>query len=206
MTLDRTQISVLERSAEALEAREVNPYFELKTDLSRRRIGNKQDFEKRYRRFYGLNVAGLTDVFLRIYFDALYSAKPGTTGWPDYPALLQRLHAIPNRKGKHALQSSFVSKLVASRDESWPLYDRHVSDLFGVRVPSTGSVAFRTQVLVAHLDFIKHKYLAWADGELAPALVRLKARIPELSRCHDIRICDFLVWRAGYKKMTAGVA
>jgi hypothetical protein len=205
VSLARSQIHILERSAQALEAREVKPYFELKSLLSRTSLPDQQRFEKDYCRFYGLNIAGLTDQFLRVYFDALYSAKPTSTGWPDYLALLRKLHVIPNRKGKESLQSSFVSKLVASKDEAWPLYDRHVANFFGLFVPRSGSLAFRAYVLVAHLEVIKQRYLAWAEDELAPALARLRRRIPELAGCHDIRVCDFLVWRAGNKKLAEGI-
>jgi hypothetical protein len=205
MSLDRTQVGVLKHSADALEAREVKPYFELKAHLSKQPMRDRREFEKDYCRFYGLNIAGLTEGFQRSYFDALYLAKPGVEGWPDYPALLRKLHAIPNRRGKATLQSSFVSKLVASRDESWPLYDRHVANFFGVFVPSTGSVTFRAQVLISHLEFIRQRYATWSKNDLATTLALLKTRIPELRGCQDIRICDFLVWRAGNKKMTAGV-
>lgn len=205
MSLARSQVRVLERSARALAAAEVAPYFALKAQLSRQPLPNRQKFEKDYCRFYGLNVAGLTDRFLRTYFDTLYAATPASAGWPDYPGLLQALHAIPNRKGKESLQSSFVSKLVASKDETQPLYDRHVANFFGLFVPGTGSVVFRAQLLVSHLELIKQTYLAWADDELAPTLERLRKRIPELAGCDDVRVFDFLVWRAGNKKLTDGV-
>lgn len=205
MNLAHSQIRILERSAQALETREVKPYFELKALLSRPSLPNRQRFEKDYCRFYGLNIAGLTDRFLRVYFDALYGATPTSAAWPDYLALLWKLHAIPNRKGNESLQSSFVSKLVASKDEAWPLYDRHVANFFGLFVPSAGSVVFRAQVLVAHLETIKHRYLAWSSGELAPVLALLRTRIPELTGCHDVRVCDFLVWRAGNRKLAEGI-
>jgi hypothetical protein len=205
VSLARSQIRILERSAQELKAREVKPYFELKSLLSGPSVPDRQRFEKDYCRFYGLNIAGLTDRFLRVYFDALYSAKPTSAGWPDYLALLRKLHAIPNRKGKESLQSSFVSKLVASKDEAWPLYDRHVANFFGLFVPNTGSVVFRAQLLVAHLELIKQRYLAWAGGDLAPVLAGVRMRIPDLASCHDIRVCDFLVWRAGNKKLAEGI-
>lgn len=205
MTLESAQIGVLEFSARELLIEDVAPYFRLRSFLSQSSPRDRKVFEREFARFYGLNAAGVSDRFRRAYFDELYAADPASNDWPNYHALLERLYAIPNRRGKRVLQSSFVSKLVAAKDESKPLFDIHVARFFGFSIPSVGSTGYRAEMLTSHLDYIGRAYRRWARTELSRTLQVLRKRIPELRNCNDVRLCDFLVWTAGRKKLTNGV-
>ncbi|HEY5550376.1 MAG TPA: hypothetical protein VIK52_00705 [Opitutaceae bacterium] len=206
MSLARSQVQALQLAAELLKPGEVSRYFELKAALARPSAHDREQFERVFSHHYRLNMAGLTDRFRQEYFDALFTADPSSESWPDFRGLLEKFQAIPNRKGMASLQCSFVSKLVASRDESWPLYDRHVGNFFGLFVPNVGSVPYRAEILIGQLEFIRQKYLGWSALDLAHALATLRTRIPALVECHDVRVVDFLVWTAGNEKLTNNVA
>src|SRR5688572_17165467 len=101
---------------------------------------SRGEFERTFCSFYGLKAGGLTDKFRQRYFDLLFGLKLSPGSQPPYEKLLLELHAIKRHKGDLVLPASFVSKLVALHDDSRPLFDRHVSNFFGVAMPALGSL------------------------------------------------------------------
>ena len=194
MSLEELRLRALRRAARLLDERSLKRYFELRQHLLQKK-SHRKEFEKAFMAFYKLNNARLGKPLLKKYFDLLFDADPGASGWPDFAPILKAL--------KPRFQASFASKLVATRDESWPMFDRHVANFFGVKIPATGSEHYRTAVLTSHLSTIRKTYIAWANGALKEELERLRARIPDLATAHPVRLCDFLVWTAGRKNLTA---
>jgi hypothetical protein len=95
-----------------------------------------------------------------------------------------------------------VSKLVAIHDESRPLYDRHVRNFFGIWKPGIGSTDFQISGFIKNLSLIQQEYQSWSsDDDFKIILNCAQNKIPELKKCHENRICDFLVWTAGRNKL-----
>lgn len=204
MSFLQHQLDLVSRGAAHIMESEVAPYFALRAMLSRNEAHERPLFRKQFTTFYGLNAAGVTDTFKTRYFELLFGLKLDPRVPPPYEALLLDLHRIKRRKGDNVLAASFVSKLVAMHDESRPLFDRHVSHFFGVDVPSAGPLEFRIAGFVANLDAIRGHYLAWSKRkEFLSVVASLRERIPCLTSCHDVRICDFLVWTVGRRRIGA---
>lgn len=171
-------------------------YFALRQLLADPRPKAREQFATRFASYYRLRSAGLTAEFIQLYFKRLFECSPVGVADP-YTELLRELYDFPRRQGDRALQSSFVSKLVAVHDESRPIYDSHVANFFGMNVPRVGSVSFRIAVFVRNLARIQVDYESWARDPRFRRIGRaFFAKHPGVN-CHPTRICDFLVWTIG---------
>jgi hypothetical protein len=198
---NRYQLILLGEATMHMEETNVSPYLMLKHLLTKKPAGFQADFRRIFESYYGLNAGGVTDAFKDRYFGLLFGLE--IQGHDDpYTPILMELYAIPRRKGDKALQCSFVSKLVAIHDESCPIFDRHVSDFFGITVPSNGSVDFRVAGFLANLKYLRQTYESWSeDSEFQKILLAVNQKHPYLKGCTTPRIADFLVWTVGRNKL-----
>lgn len=195
------QLILLGEATKRLEETNVSPYLMLKNLLIKKPAGFQADFRRIFESYYGLNAGGVTDAFKDRYFELLFGLEIQGHDDPHAPILME-LYEIPRRKGDKALQCSFVSKLVAVHDESYPIFDRHVSDFFGISVPSNGSVDFRVAGFLANLRYLRETYECWSkDSEFQKVLSTVRQRHPCLKGCTAPRIADFLVWTVGHNKL-----
>ena len=178
-------------------------YLDLKELLRDDSASARELFQDRFTGIYGLNVRGLTDAFKKRFFEILFDDKTCGDGQPDYGAILTQLSRFKRKTGSRALPLSFVSKLVAMRDESRPIYDRHVLAFFGAKIPGPAvAKQVRIEAFVAFLEAVASDYRAWAtDKRIRPILARFKARDERLQNCDVVRLMDFLVWKVGNQKL-----
>lgn len=179
------------------------PYLELKDLLPDASPQARRRFRSLFTKHCGLNVGGLTDAFKDRFFEILFGDNVITDGQPNFAAILNDLSTIPRRQGDCAMPFSFVSKLVAIRQESSPIYDRHVLRFFGIQAPAASlPKPLRIQWFVRLLSQVAADYTEWTqDQRVAPTLGRLKARDPRLTSCDAVRLIDFLVWKVGSQKL-----
>ncbi len=197
---NRYQLRLLGEAIKHLEQKDISPYFELKRVLAEKPTGFQTKFRQIFESYYGLNAAGVTNDFRDRYFGLLFGLEIQDDD--PYTPILLELYEIPRHKGDKALQCSFVSKLVAIHDESHPIFDRHVSDFFGINVPSNGSVDFRIAGFLANLEYLRKTYECWTeDAEFQKILLTVKQTHPYLNGCTTPRIADFLVWTVGRNKL-----
>lgn len=200
MNYNATHWYLLEKAAERIRPTDFDGYFGLKDLLASKDHKDRREFQRRFASYYRLHNAGLTDAFKKRYFTLFFEFQPRQKD--PYTSLLLELYNIPRRKGDHSIQASFVSKMVAMRDESRPLFDRHVSNFFGLSVPSVGSVQFRIAGFVRNLQYIQANYETWAaDDRFRRITTVLFDKHPRLQTCHPTRVCDFLVWTVGDREI-----
>jgi len=198
---NKYQMGLLGVAITHLREADFSRYLKLKLLLAEKPRGFKTDFRQAFGIYYGLNAGGVTEAFKDRYFDLLFSLKLQDDGDP-YTPILRELYEIPRRKKDKALQCSFVSKLVAIHDEASPIFDRHVSDFFGITVPTRGSVDFRIAGFVANLQWLRQTYHRWSeDSQFQKILLTVKQKHPSLKGCANPRVADFLVWTVGRKKL-----
>jgi hypothetical protein len=131
MELTQRHIDALNEAETLMFHCDFCPYLELKELFTDRSDLRRRRFRLLFTDYYGLNVAGLTDVFIDRFFEILFTGTEIVNGQPDFSAIFSELCSIPRRKGDSATQFSFVSKLVAMHRESSPIYDKHVLAFFG---------------------------------------------------------------------------
>lgn len=199
MAVSEHHWALLEKASAAIDKGEFEGYFELKALLA---SDDRDAFKKKFANYYRLNSGGLTDLFKRAYFDHLFACSPVGQADPYTPILLDLYH-YERHTGDRTVQASFVSKLVSVHDESRPIFDRHVSNFFGIGVPASGTPEFRIAGFVANLKLIQNQYEAWAADERFPELRdSVQRRQPKLKQCHPSRVCDLLVWTTGDRKLS----
>lgn len=203
MNLDDAHARALDRAETWMFHSNFCPYLDLKDLFRGHDPSAPERFKKLFAEFYALNTGGLTDEFKDAFFEMLFNEPLGPSGRVDIRSVLGRLSLIKRRKGDYALPLSFASKLAAMRCEASPIYDRHVAAFFSESAPAA-SVAKETRIdwFVSFLEQVERSYRAWAvDPRIAPVLQRLKARDPRLADCDDVRLIDFLVWKAGNQRL-----
>ncbi len=177
------------------------PYIELKNLFL---DGQKEAFSARYAQYYRMNSAGLTDDWRGRYFELLYQMTPVDSASP-YRDILLDLKEYPRRKGDWVLQFSFVSKLVSFIDESYPLYDKHVSNVTGFSIPDIEDESMRIDVFTENMMLLKQLYHDLSsDAKVADVLRRMAEVSPDVSGVHVNRLIDFLVWNLGRKMQDRG--
>ncbi len=203
MSLSEIQLSLLHQASRKLTRVDLAPYVRLRWLLPVKTDEARAEFRKVFAQFYRLGGAGLTEAWKDRYFQLLFDFKPGEVD--PHARLLRDLYKYPRAKGDQALEFSFVSKLVATHDESQPIYDSHVRAFFGLEPVGPGPVKERIQEFRGIVATVRKSYAGWvADPRFPPLLKTLVDTEPELAHSHPRRLCDMLVWTVGGKHLTAG--
>lgn len=200
-TPNQYQLRLLSEALICIRYADYAPYLTLKRLFLERQDRHPAQFCREFTLFYGLNTGGVTEAFKKRYFELLFDLKI-EEGVDPYTPVLTELYEIPRRQGDKALQCSFVSKLVAMHDETRPLYDRHVSDFFGITVPPNTNVQFRIANFVADIERLRQTYACWSqDEQFLIILQKLIKQHPTLKDCASPRLTDLLIWTVGRNKL-----
>jgi len=155
-------------------------------------VSKNEVYKRIYSRYYGLKGAGLTEAFFARYFELLENTK--NLGFNPL-AIAQDLKEYPNQKGQIALQFSFITKIGTTFDPKFPIYDRRIVELFGIR--NSKIIRNYDERLHAHLDDleeIKKRIDMCMQAQPFAELV---------NRCHDVatagilpggRLTDLILW------------
>jgi hypothetical protein len=194
--LNKYQVDRLEKAATRVDPEAVQTILRLRELLRSKEEADHTRFRDLFAKFYGLNSGGLSKEFKQRYFELLFEFDSQQAD--VYTPLLSELYNYRRRKGGYALQVSFVSKLVATHDDSYPMYDRHVRNFFGLSAPGGGSIEFRIAGFVENLAQLRATYLAWIDDPRWQAVfAQVSEKIPAVDVLHPVRVCDLLVWTVG---------
>ena len=179
------------------------PYLELKEMLPDQTALARHRFRSLFTSYYNLNIAGLTVAFKDRFFEILFDGQVIIDGQPNYEDILMELYQIPRAQEDHAMQFSFVSKLVAMHDDASPIFDRHVCSFFGIHAPGTATPPQqRIAWFCNFLHEVADTYTEWAqDADVAGIVNHLRARDNGLNACHVVRLLDFLVVKVGNQKL-----
>ncbi len=192
---------LLDLAVTKLEEEDVGKYLRMRDLINTQPLEWKTEFRKLFSSYYRLNAGGITDEFKEEYFKLLFSFVPNNVE-NQYKKLLVHLHKYPGRNGKRRLDFSFVSKLISIHDESWPIFDVHVRNYFGICVPLIESIEMRIEIFTTHMISLKRVYDEFChDPGISGTLDQLVAKYPGLEECHDSRKIDFLVWTVGKYKI-----
>ena len=203
MQLERRHIDALGLAESLIFHSDFCPYLELKEMLPDASALGRRRFRLLFTRFYNLDNAHLTDEFKARFFEILFAGDVAANGKPAFSRILNELYEIRRKQGDRAMQFSFVSKLVGIHHECSPIYDQHVLRFFRGKPPTAREGnSFRINWFTNFLDDVADSYVAWAaDERMRPVVEKLKARDARLRELDDVRLLDFLVWKAGNQKL-----
>jgi hypothetical protein len=151
------------------------------------------DYQKRYRRFWAMNVAQLSPAFYTTYFGTLSAAASHV---PTLGSVAQTLHdASARQKGQKSLQFSFATKLMHMTNRHLPIYDSQVTGFYFFQEPSR-KLALKERIngFVALHDFLIGEYARVLNGRLlATAIQEFRLRLNP-QHFTDEKIIDSLIW------------
>lgn len=150
------------------------------------------DYQRRYKNYWRLNGAGLSQQFCEIYFQRLQDANNNV---PQLGILVNQLYEIPIRPNKHALQFSFCTKLCHMLNRRLPIYDSKIRAFYNFRAPSyTLSIQQRIERFV---DFHQHLVTEYNrvlhDGLLGESIQAFR-QFFHPQHFTDIKVIDSLIW------------
>lgn len=165
-------------------------------DLARRvDASSDMEFQRKFRRYWGLNAARLSDSFHRAFFRLLEDVKQAGTG--DIEVITRELAAVPtNLTGRRTLQFSFASKLLHTVDPHAPVYDSFVASFYFFLPPgSEKPLDERLEQLIGFYRFLQSEYQrVIREGLLDAAIQRFRSHFDVREAFTDERIIDLLLW------------
>lgn len=151
------------------------------------------EYQRRYKNYWRLNGAGLSQNFCQIYFQHLQTGLNNNI--PQLNTLLNELYQIPIRQNRHALQFSFCTKLCHMLNRQLPIYDSKIRDFYDFTAPNSNLPV--QQRIAQFLEF--HQYLVdeynrvLQEGLLNVSIQAFRQRFnPQYFT--DIKVIDSLIW------------
>lgn len=173
--------------------KDLQKYFFIKKEYKKDRIENHLQFQKKYKKFYAMYSAGLTEEFFKIYFSILDKKEK------SLKKILLELYDIPRRNGSKAIQFSFATKLLHTINNNLPIYDKFVGKFFGLSVRGR-TKEDRIKSCLQNYSQLK-KYYEGLVGSSYSDIVLFRQKF----KCHenlisDVKILDFMIWAKGQLK------
>lgn len=171
-------------------------YLYLKEQFDQSDVTDNYVFQFLYRSFYRMDNAGLTPEFKTEYFSIMENNRNTFTF--DERTILKQLYSLPNRKGQNTIQLSFVTKMLNTINDRYPIYDNEVMKIVGFKRPSyTMAMQNRIEEYLNQINYINVVYTTILN---APhdfsALVRFDQRFQNV-QMGQIKKLDFIMWSAG---------
>jgi len=153
----------------------------------------KADYQRRYKNYWRLNGAGLSQNYCQAYFQHLQAGLNNSV--PQLSIIVNRLYQIPVSQNKHALQFSFCTKLCHMVNRHSPIYDRKIRDFYSFKTPSNSlSVQCRVEKFIEFHQYLVHEYnRVLQEGLLTESIQTFRQRFkPQYFT--DIKVIDSLIW------------
>ena len=178
-----------------IEQESIDVYNFLKQQFYTTDVTKNYVFQFTYRSFYRLDNGGLSPQLKTEYFKILEENRDAIE--LDFNSVLQRLFLIPNRKGQHTFQFSFVTKMFNTINDSIPIYDSEVARAFSF--PSSYQRGFEKKI-IKHLEKFQqiqkaYKYILDA-GLLSKTFNSFDENFKD-NHLSEIKKLDFIFWSAG---------
>ncbi len=150
-------------------------------------------YQNRYRTFWRLNAARLSQDYCRVYFQHL---QEGLNNPPQIGILTNELYQIPtHNNGRQALQFSFCSKLCHMLNRQSPIYDSMIRDFYFFTEPDRNlPLQQRINECLQFHQFLINEYNRILDqGLLAQSIQAFRNRFNP-QHFTDIKVIDSLIW------------
>lgn len=172
-------------------------YEFLSSEYSRGRVDENLLFQFVYRSYYRLDNAGLTADFKTQYFQLMERARRSNA--IDLRALAAHLYQYKTLRNQNSLQFSFVTKLAATVNPTYPIYDRLVATAMDFPPPDGGKTF--PQGLDRYMRFYEWLRSLYStllgDSNLLAIIKLLETQYPLAVRIPPAKALDFLLWSAG---------
>jgi hypothetical protein len=195
----QTLVSNGEKINTGLGAKDIEDYLSLISwfHSSNDKASFDLDFQRRFRRFYRLDMAGLTLDFLAEYFRLLGTLPRRAK--VDLAGICKALQPFKNRQNHETLQFSFCTKLAATLNPDYPIYDACVGRVFQFAAPPP-PMPYNGRVQCC-LTFYNHlrSTINWlaASPDIASIVPPQLQESENWAALSPTKQIDFLIWAAG---------
>jgi len=151
-------------------------------------------FKKKYKSFWQLNAALLSDEFCDEYFLELYNLiERGTFDLRD---LAKKFYTIPsNTKGANKLQFSFCTKLCHVVNPCLPIYDAMVKDFYFFKEPNSRvELYLRIELFMDFYEFLIREYDRIIHNKLLDASIWAFFERFGAQKFTTQKVIDSLIW------------
>lgn len=165
------------------------------------------EYQRRYKAFWRLNGAGLSQDFCQVYFHHL---QTGTTNnnLPKLSVLANQLYKTPTSQNKQTLQFSFCTKLCHMLNPELPIYDSKIRDFYAPFASFTAPnsnlpVKQRISRFIEFHKYLVTEYNRVLDNGLLTASIQAFRQRFNPQHFTDIKVIDSLIWASSPTKKSA---
>jgi len=176
-----------------LDFESIEVYFFIKKEYAKGNIQENFVFQFVFKRFYGMDNAGLSDGMKKCFFGLL--AKKDT----NLKTILSDLYEIPRKKGDKSMQFSFATKLLHTIDNDKPIYDTEIGSLTYSKPKHSDDkdTTIRSYIeLYNNLERLNAKLLENNKIQRVISEFRLKFDVDK-EKISDVKALDFIMWSLG---------
>jgi len=182
-----------------IDAESIELYIKLKSEFEKPDVSENYIFQTVFRAFYGLDNVGFNEDFKSKYFNLLKNYRNQDTF--DVEKVFIDLHIIKNFKDKDSIIFSFASKLMCTVDDSLPIYDKEVCDVFSFTEPVDDDFAMVIDILLDQYEGIQNLFKEIIDWNLLPITFRLFDEKFNGNNLSLTKKLDFIFWSLGKLKI-----
>lgn len=151
------------------------------------------NYQSRYKIYWGLNAARPSNSFCKAYFDHLHAGLSGSTILIG--TLANDLYQIQIHKNRYTLQFSFCSKLCHMMNTQMPIYDAMVRDFYFFKEPSYWlKIQQRIDRYVQFHQFLVSEYGRILNNNLLSMSIQAFRQQFNPQQFTDEKIIDSLIW------------
>jgi hypothetical protein len=132
---------------------EVDRYLFLRTRISDVEVSEDKDFRDTFKEAYRLDRKRLSQAFKERYFELMEETKSEERF--DFYAGFRELYGENGRTKLGPVQFSFLTKMANTIDESYPIYEKPLADLFEFKQPQRHKQTARERLRI-YMDFYNH--------------------------------------------------
>lgn len=145
-------------------------------------VSTDKDFQKKFKGFYKVRKG---DNWSKYYYDLFENVKKD----PDNQTFEYILNSIYNKTGTY--EPSFSSKMLATLNPNYPIWDQYVLKNTGTEVPSVKNI----NSLVAtykEIELWYKKFIVSPAGKTC--IAEFDENFPDYNNINDVKKIDFLLW------------
>lgn len=159
--------------------------------LDNRNNATDPEYQKRYKKYWGMQRAGFSDEYCQEYFRYLWDERFADM---EVKVLAYTLYETPVKNDVQKVQFSFCTKLCHTQNQQLPIYDSTVREFYGFKLPYNTSPYRRIDRLVAFYHFLIDEYRRVLDEKLlSHAITTFRNRF-NADCFSDVKVIDSLIW------------
>jgi hypothetical protein len=180
-----------------IEQENFDVYCFLKEEFSNTDVSKNYLFQFVFRNFYRLDNAGLSNEFKVEYFNLMQELRNEKNNNEIIRAIFIRLNKFDNKKGQKSFQLSFVTKMLHTMDNNFPIYDSEVASMLNIRNYYDGNFEKKLIKSILLIEELKNKYDEIIQNNLLSKPFQFFDKKFENNKLTKTKKLDFIIWKAG---------